>query len=106
MRIWTSICGWLKTEYLIDASPKISYFKTAVLLCALNYTGAGFTAENESPDENEQTPDLELLEFLGQFQTDAGEWIAPASLLSDEFQELLDSMATEPDDDSDDEVNN
>jgi len=34
---------------------------------------------------------MELLEFLGQFETDAGEWIDPDSLLAEEFTDLLDA---------------
>lgn len=38
-------------------------------------------------------PDLELLEFLGSFETDDGEWIAPESLLDSNFQQLLNMAA-------------
>tara|TARA_B110000858_G_scaffold198483_2_gene265571 strand:- start:20372 stop:20614 length:243 start_codon:yes stop_codon:yes gene_type:complete len=43
-------------------------------------------AENE---QGEDAPDLEFLEFLGQFETDAGEWIDPESLITEEFTKLL-----------------
>ncbi|MBL4580917.1 MAG: hypothetical protein JKY29_03785 [Gammaproteobacteria bacterium] len=43
-------------------------------------------AENE---QSEGAADLEFLEFLGQFETDAGVWIDPDSLLAEEFTELL-----------------
>ena len=36
-----------------------------------------------------ELPDLEFLEFLGQFESDEGEWIDPGSLLADEFSDLL-----------------
>jgi hypothetical protein len=48
-----------------------------------------FAAENEE-DTEQELPDLGFLEFLGQFETDSGEWIDPASLLNKEFIELLD----------------
>ena len=49
-------------------------------------------AEDEQTASDEQDlPDLEFLEFLGSFETDEGEWIDPGSLLSDEFNELLDA---------------
>jgi len=55
-------------------------------------------AENE---QSEDAADLEFLEFLGQFETDAGEWIDPDSLLTEEFTELLDaSTEANSDDDS------
>ncbi|MCG8416179.1 MAG: hypothetical protein MI746_18325 [Pseudomonadales bacterium] len=48
-------------------------------------------AAEESNDSQETPllPDIELLEFLGSFQTDNGEWIEPESLLSDEFEDLF-----------------
>ena len=42
-------------------------------------------------EQSEDAPDLEFLEFLGQFETDAGEWIDPDSLLTEEFTELLET---------------
>ncbi len=50
------------------------------------------TAENTSSSEQVQ-PNLELLEFLGSFATDEGEWLDPNSLLEDEFSSLLGSIA-------------
>jgi hypothetical protein len=44
-------------------------------------------------DEEIGEPDLELLEFLGSFETDDGEWIAPDSLLDSNFQQLLNMAA-------------
>lgn len=38
---------------------------------------------------DEVMPDLEFLEFLGQFETDNGEWIGPGNLMAEEFDELL-----------------
>jgi|APSaa5957512535_1039671.scaffolds.fasta_scaffold216876_2 hypothetical protein len=55
------------------------------LLCAAS---TGFAAEEESESELD-IPNLEFLEFLGSFETDDGEWIDPESLLSDEFEDLL-----------------
>ena len=48
--------------------------------------------------EQEQGPSLELLEFLGQWETDDGEWIAPEDLADAQFGLLLDaSLEIEPD---------
>lgn len=41
------------------------------------------------PDTEAAQPDLEFLEFLGQFETDDGQWIDPGSLLAEEFEDLL-----------------
>jgi len=56
-------------------------------------SGAVQAAENQRP-LNGALPDLELLEFLGSFSTDEGEWIAPDSLLENEFSALLDAAGT------------
>ncbi len=52
----------------------------------------------EPSAQAEQGPSLELLEFLGQWETDDGEWIAPEYLADAEFGLLLDaSLEIEPD---------
>ena len=35
-------------------------------------------------------PSLDFLEFLGQWETDEGEWISPEDLANDDFVELID----------------
>lgn len=50
---------------------------------------AAATAAEEDHQEPVM-PDPELLEFLGSFATDEGEWINPDSLLEAEFAALLD----------------
>ena len=54
-----------------------------------------YAAENE---QSEDVPDLEFLDFLGQFETDADEWINPDSLLTEEFT-VLPEASTEADSD-------
>lgn len=69
---------------------KLQIYSERILLFAC-MTGAlsnTYAAENE---QSEDVPDLEFLEFLGQFETDAGEWIDPDSLLTEEFSELLEA---------------
>lgn len=69
---------------------KLTTIINAVLgLCMLCTPCLSRAAEEES-DEIE-FPDLEMLEFLGQFATDNGDWVDPDSLLSDEFGQLLDA---------------
>ena len=70
--------------------------------CLAGHMGAIQAAENE---QALQLPDLELLEFLGSFQTDNGEWVEPESLLTVEFAELL-NLAAEMDAAQEDNVNN
>ena len=40
-------------------------------------------------------PSAELLEFLGSFETDSGEWIDPIELLGEGFEEALEAMEEE-----------
>jgi hypothetical protein len=54
-----------------------------VLVCQLS--GETLTAQD--------LPDLELLQFLGEFETDEGEWIEPELLLESEFSQLLDALS-------------
>lgn len=67
------------------------------------------SADEEQNSDKEQSqeqqpepeiPDLEFIEFLGQFETDAGEWIAPGNLLMDEFDNFLDMVANQQDTDN------
>ena len=49
-----------------------------------------------TPQENMETPSLEFLEFLGDWETDDGEWIDPEELeqisLTDQEQEYEDEQ--------------
>ena len=47
-------------------------------------------AQNGQAEEEIEIPDLEVLEFLGSFATDEGEWIDPQSLLEEDITSLLD----------------
>ena len=106
MRIWNFICGWQRTTRSrceLDGCSlgiRILNYSTGTVLAAWVATAfsTSHAAENEELDS---TPDLEFLEFLGQFETDTGEWMAPDSLLGEEIFELLDAAVnTETDEDS------
>ncbi len=94
MKIWNSICGSPTTNRLLyDVRGAwhqhlLSYFsgRTILIACISSLVPNVYGMEN---DQLETMPDLEFLEFLGQFETDAGEWIEPDSLLTDEFSDLL-----------------
>lgn len=45
-------------------------------------------------DEADTSPSMELLEFLGEWETDEGEWISPDELDNDYLVELLDNEET------------
>ena len=53
---------------------------------------AGSAAENPQATDSDNLPSLELLEFLGSFETDSGEWINPAELMLPDFEQLLESV--------------
>ena len=92
-------------EYQISShelSKKQNGSKSAISflgLLLLSMLSTGYGAEQETDGvEGPAIPDLEFLEFLGQFETDEGEWIDPGSLLAEAFTDLLDAaIATEPD---------
>jgi hypothetical protein len=65
---------------------------TALLLLGLTLSSQA--AENETNGQSDNlVPDLELLEFLGSFQTEDGDYMDPGMMLNDEFVELLDLAA-------------
>ena len=111
MKIWNFIFGWQRTSHsrcdIGRTRPGLRpqfYARLALFLtCISGLFSSAYAAEDEP---GEVTPDLEFLEFLGQFETDAGEWVDPNSLLTEEFTELLDaSAATESANDSADTNN-
>lgn len=56
-------------------------------------------AENNGDSSTSDRPELEFLEFLGQFETDQGDWVPPNVLMMEEFETLLEAAAndeTEP----------
>lgn len=63
---------------------------TLLAACLAGFISNSFAAEDAASDD---MPDLEFLEFLGQFETDAGEWIDPDSLQTEELSELLEISA-------------
>ena len=46
-------------------------------------------ADNADIGQNEDVPSLEFLEFLGQWETDAGEWLGPEQFVDGDFVQLL-----------------
>jgi len=49
----------------------------------------------------DDVPSIEFLEFLGQWETEEGEWIAPEDLANDEMAQLLESAFESEIEDSD-----
>jgi len=57
--------------------------------------------EPQAAHVQEETPSIEFLEFLGEWETDEGEWIAPEDLADDEFAQLLEAAFESGPEDSD-----
>ena len=100
MKIWSFICGWLKPICPINtaATPlgtRVVEYKVAeklATICLLGLISTVQGADNETSTSTEPNlPDLEFLEFLGQFETDSGEWVAPGVLMEEEFELLLEA---------------
>lgn len=56
-----------------------------MLLCSIS----SISAEEQSNDET--MPSIEFLEFLGEWETEQGEWIDPVELESEEFGTLIET---------------
>jgi hypothetical protein len=75
--IWTSITGWLKRK--TTPADLGLFLVVAAVLCTEPVLGAEISGKEAAVHENEANmPSMELLEFLGSWETDAGEWIDPA----------------------------
>ncbi len=70
----------------VNSAPLV---RVALLLATLLAQSATRADEPVAP----AAPSVELLEFLGAWETDGGEWIDPAVLEQDAVDELLDSAA-------------
>lgn len=71
----------------------MSFPARALLL--LTWLISGWTyAQAES---NESAPVLELLLFLGEWETDNGEWVDPGEFEDDSFEQLIDAASDETD---------
>lgn len=70
MLIWIFICGFPMKKIMPGR------YLFAVMLFVLSVCGAaGQTLEND-----QDLPSLELLEFLGEWETENGEWIDPVEM--------------------------
>ena len=72
---------------------KAELYKALIGLYLLSSSSLSLAAEDEETEI--EMPDLQFLEFLGQFETDQGEWIEPSELVSESFGSLLDAAALE-----------
>ena len=86
-----------RTEPARDRRARLAAYPGASVWALLTLMGISIPCQGaENSPDSEQVllvPDLELLEFLGSFQTEDGEYIDPSLMLDDEFQNLLDLAA-------------
>ena len=74
----------------------------AFLTVCLSCTALAKQSEQADVSAVEPTPvlvdeadvDLALIEFLGQWETDDGEWIAPSDLADETFVELIEAVGS------------
>jgi hypothetical protein len=72
-------------DYPINASAALMVF----LLAQQPVSEAADSGDTVESD----TPSLELLEFLGSFETDSGIWVDPADLMRPEFEALYGALS-------------
>lgn len=89
MTTWNFIYGWQTMDYPIRPA-------SLIIFVLLTSPPAGSAAENPQSSDTFDAPSLELLEFLGSFETDAGEWISPGELMQPNFEQLLESVENTP----------
>ena len=58
-----------------------------VLLCSISSS----LAEEITNDEQQTAPSIDFLEFLGEWETEQGEWIDPETLKDKELTNLIDT---------------
>jgi len=49
----------------------------------------------EEQVQNEEVPSMDFLEFLGEWETEEGDWIDPVELEDEEFGQLIKSTSTQ-----------
>jgi len=60
-------------------------FLYQLCILSLSLTGSSLAWTKQ---EQQSAPDIELLEFLGEWETDDGEWVNPMSLYKDQPLQL------------------
>ena len=81
---------------------KLRRIRQAAVLLAVWMTHTAMAMQSEEIETSGAEPilvvadeaevDLALIEFLGQWETDGGQWIAPSDLADDTFVELIETM--------------
>lgn len=72
-------------------------FPVRVLVILTWLVSMGALAKEDKTDDG--TPAMELLLFLGQWETDNGEWVDPGDFEDDSFEQLVDPADEDADED-------
>ena len=64
--------------------------KVSVCFMLMLYSNLPLFAEEQTVDE--AIPSMEFLEFLGEWETEQGEWIDPVTLEGDEVGKLIETV--------------
>lgn len=69
---------------------KMMFYRASTCLCILIYsTSPSFSEEKNNSDS---LPSMEFLEFLGEWETDEGEWVDPEYLDNEAIGKLIEVM--------------
>jgi len=74
----------------------MNYRASACFMFALCSMSSLFAGEHMA---DESKPSMEFLEFLGEWETEEGEWIDPVELENEEFGKLIETV-NEPENES------
>lgn len=85
MRSWNFISGWRMKKTLVD-----KHWLIILFFCA-------FTVFDLNANEDE-TPSMELLEFLGEWETQDGEWFDPVNFLDQQERDTAVAQEEQTDD--------
>ena len=73
----------------MNGSKKMRY-RASVYFMLMYCSLTPLFADEQSAEE--ETPTMEFLEFLGEWETEEGEWIDPVELENEEFGKLIETV--------------
>ena len=78
MKIWNSMNG-----------SKMMFYRVSTCLWILIFSTSSSFAEAQN--NSDSLPSMEFLEYLGEWETDEGDWIEPEYLDNEEFGKLIEA---------------
>ncbi len=64
-------------------------YRASLVLLVMILISQSLQAETAETQAGDEAPSLELLEFLGEWESSDGEWVDPADLEDDDFAKLM-----------------